>query len=283
MLYFLQQNSLNKIIKFFLTYANNRHIITCLISRHLIIRQDRRAYCMVIKSVRISEQAVEAIKHMIIDGNFPPGSKFYSEKELSSLLEISRASVREAVRMLEIAGRITVKQGKGIYIAENIKQEYEAFIDWLRNNEEAVFDHFEVRMMLDPQAASGAARKSTSQDITSMKAICSKFTNKVEHKNIAGLISCDEEFHLSLAKATKNQTLIYVMKTMTQTLHEGWISTLHIPGRAEKTCKEHADIVQAIEQKDPRLAEELMKKHLEEAISDVKSNISKYSAKAAYD
>jgi len=226
-----------------------------------------------IKPVRISEKAVEEIQKIIVEEDFAPGSKFYSEHELAHMLEISRASVREALRMLEVAGRVTVKQGKGIYIADTEQKEYEAFVQWLRSNKESVFDHFEVRLMLDPQAASKAAKNATKADIDQMKAVCKDFSDRVTQNNIAGLISCDEEFHLALANATKNKTLFYVTKTMTQTLHEGWISTLHIPERAAKTCLEHEAIIQAVEEHDEQLAEKLMIAHLQNAIADVRASI----------
>ncbi len=226
-----------------------------------------------IKRVRISEKAVAEIKKMIIEENFAPGSKFYSENELAQMLQISRTSVREAIRMLEIAGQVLVKQGKGIYITDTDKKEYESFVEWLRTNKESVFDHFEVRLMLDPQAASGAAKNASKSDIDQMKAICNDFSDRVAIENIAGLINCDEEFHLALAKATKNKTLFYVIKTMTQTMHEGWISTLNIPGRAAKTCHEHEAIIRAIEDHNESLAESLMVEHLRNAIADLRASI----------
>jgi len=226
-----------------------------------------------IKRVRISEKAVEEIKRIILEEDFTPGSKFYSENELAQMLDISRASVREALRMLEITGLVLVKQGKGIYISDTEQKEYEAFVQWLRTNKESVFDHFEVRLMLDPKAASGAAKNATKIDIQNMKAICKDFSDRVTHDTIAGLISCDEEFHLALANATKNTTLYYVTKTMTQTLHEGWISTLHIPGRAAKTCLEHEAIIRAVEEHNVPLAEKLMIEHLQNAIADVRASI----------
>ena len=65
------------------------------------------------------------------------------------------------------------------------------------------------------------------------------------------------------------------MKTMTKSLSEGWISSIHIPGRAEKTIEEHKRILQAIKDKDPEKAEKEMKNHLEKALNDILGSIKK--------
>ena len=65
------------------------------------------------------------------------------------------------------------------------------------------------------------------------------------------------------------------MKTMTKSLPEGWITSLHIPGRIKKTIEEHQKILQAIKDKDPVKAEKEMKNHLENALKDILDSIEK--------
>ncbi len=228
-----------------------------------------------IKKVRLSERVIEAIREMIVEDNFNPGDKFYSENELTKKLEVSRSSIREAVRILEATGLVTVQHGKGIFISDSMKQEMEAFSSWLKNNETALIEHFDVRLIIDPKAAAAAAENADENDILHMEEVCNDFLLKTKENNTAGLVKCDEEFHRLLAKSTKNKTLYFVMKTMTNSLSEGWISSLHVPGRIEKTVGEHKAILEAIKRGDPKGAEEAMIEHLNKAIADIKGSMNR--------
>src|SRR5210317_2032560 len=112
-----------------------------------------------IKKVRLSESVIDAIKKMIVDDGFNPGEKFYSEKELTGKLEVSRSSIREALRILEVTGKVNVKQGKGIFISDTQGKRFKEFSTWLKNNEQSIKDNFEVRLIVEPKAARRAAEK----------------------------------------------------------------------------------------------------------------------------
>ena len=227
-----------------------------------------------ITKIRLSEQVIDAIKKMIEDDDFSPGDKFYSENQLTAKLNVSRSSVREAVRILEATGRVTVEHGKGIFIADAGINPFKAFSSWLKENEQSIIEHFEVRLMIDPKAAAYAARKADTQDIEGLRRVCENFHQLLEKSNTAGLIKCDEEFHRLLAKATKNRTLYLLMKAMTQSLSEGWISSLHTPGRIEKTVCEHKRVLEAIAEHDADAAEEAMTEHLNNALQDIRRSMS---------
>lgn len=226
-----------------------------------------------INKVRLSERVIEAIKKTIEEEQFVPGDKFYSENQLTERLGVSRSSIREAIRILEVTGYVKVKHGMGIFITDSLDQEREAFHQWLKNNEDAIFDHFDVRLIIDPKAAAYAAMKSERDDISNIEEISEDFKEKVESGNTSGLIRCDEEFHMLLAKSTKNKTLYFIMKTMANSLPEGWLSSLHIPGRAEKTVTEHGNVVRAIKAGDTDEAEKAMREHLLNAIEDINDSI----------
>lgn len=226
-----------------------------------------------IKKIRLSEQVIEAIGNMITEDNFAPGSKFYSENELTKKLHVSRSSVREAVRILEATGVVTVHHGKGIFIADREEQDSDPLSGWLRNNESSIFEHFEVRLLIDPAAARYAAENADENNIAKMEEVCRDFVRKAEDENRAGLIKCDEEFHTLLSKSTKNRTLYLVMKTMAKSLPEGWITSLHIPGRVQKTITEHRDILEAIKNKNVEGAEQAMKAHLNNALADIRKSM----------
>lgn len=225
-----------------------------------------------LKKIRLSEQVVDVLKQMISEEGFGPGDKLYSENELTKKLHVSRSSIREAVRILEVTGFVTVKHGKGIFISDSIGGEG-AFTDWLKNNESSLIEHFEIRLIIDPKAAAYAAKNADEGDIINMEETCEEFKKNVKGKNTPGLIKVDEQFHKILAKSTKNRTLYLIMKTMTESLTDGWISSLHIPGRIEKTIVEHESVLQAIKSGDSEAAEMAMLLHIQNALNDIRASI----------
>jgi len=230
-----------------------------------------------IKKIRLSESVIAVIKEMIVDEKFQPGDKFYSENELTKKLQVSRSSIREALRMLEVTGQVSVKQGKGIFILDASGEQFKAFSTWLKNNEQSINDNFEVRLIIEPKAAGRAAEQSETADIAKMEEVCSLFAEFAAKNNTEEVIQCDRRFHRILAGATKNVTLHVLMKSMTSELPNGWISSLYTPGRIEKTVHEHNDIVEAIKKGDKTGAENAMTRHLINALHDVNKQIDKDS------
>ncbi len=231
-----------------------------------------------IKKVRLSESVIDAIKEMIVNDGFNPGDKFYSEKELTRKLEVSRSSIREALRILEVTGQVNVKQGKGIFISDAQGKRFREFSTWLKNHEQSIKDNFEVRLIVEPKAARRAAEQATSGDIKKMETACSQFAKSAKNGNTEEAILCDHSFHNSLAGATKNKTLYVLMKAMTTTLADGWVSSLYTPGRIQQTIYEHGDIVDAIKNKDRAGAENAMTRHLVNALHDITAHLNKGKA-----
>lgn len=226
-----------------------------------------------LKKIRLSDRVVDVIKQIIHEEKFTPGAKFYSEHDLTSKLEVSRSSIREAVRILEVSGIVTVKHGKGIFISEKTEKGFEAVSGWLKDHEDSLDEHFEVRLIIEPKAAAYAARNADSEDVQKLEEICRMFRSSSEENQTAELIKIDEKFHLQLAKSTKNRTLYYVMRTMTKTLTEGWVSSLHVPGRIKKTIGEHRCILEAVAAHDQERAETEMLRHLQNALADIKATM----------
>lgn len=226
-----------------------------------------------IRKVRLSDSVIDAVKQMIADNGFAPGDKFFSEKELTEKLQVSRSSVREAVRILEATGHVKVRHGAGIYVADSCAQTFEAFAEWLRNNKQSIMDHFEVRLIIEPEVAWRAAKKADSEDIARMELALNNFRRNAVLGNTGESIRFDREFHKLLAESTKNKTLFFLMKSMTSSFPDGWISSLHSPGRIEKTMNEHGAVIRAVKDGDAERAMRTMKEHLNNAVVDIRANM----------
>lgn len=223
-----------------------------------------------IRKVRLSESVVDAIRQMIAEEGFAAGDRFHSENELTAMLGVSRSSIREAVRILEVTGQISVRQGKGIFIADADVHPLDGFADWLKTNDRSLREHFEVRLIIEPQTARLAALGATAKEIARLEEAHTEFVHNARLGLTAETIGCDREFHKLLGKATHNRILAALTRSMTTSLMDDWISSFHTPGRMEKTVTEHGLILAAVKAGDAEAAMEHMATHLHNAIHDIK-------------
>ncbi len=222
-----------------------------------------------ISHTRLSDSAISQIKDFIITNELRPGDRLLSERELSKKLQISRASTREAIRVLEIMGLVHVQPGKGIFIDDIQGRRFKEFSTWLKNKEQTIREHFEVRMILESKVARYAAEKADKEDILRLEKTHTQLVKCSKDNNIEGAIICDGRFHRFLAAATKNETLHVLMKAITTKLATGWISSLYTPGRLNKTTKEHGAILASVKKGDAAGAENSMTLHLANAVHDI--------------
>ena len=222
-----------------------------------------------IKKKRLAEEAVKQIQALIKGKKLKPGTRLPSERELMGKFNISRASVREALRILEITGQIDVKPGSGIYVREMKGDIFLPLTSWLPDHKETLQNHFEARQVLEPRAASFAAQRASDKIIQSMKKTLSDFKEKMERHDLVGAIMADVEFHRLISQATENKTLMLLMDTIARYLLEGWKATLRVPDRMNKTVREHGAILDAIEKREPERAYQAMHQHLENALQDL--------------
>jgi GntR family transcriptional repressor for pyruvate dehydrogenase complex len=218
----------------------------------------------------MSEDALEQIKELIYSQDLKPGDKLPSERNLVQILGISRAPVREALRMLEIVGMVEVRQGKGVFV-KNVNSDLSVPLKtWLSDRKEALESAFETRLLLEPAAAQQAALRANDRDVRAMDQALHQFTEGVVDQNIFQMIEADMAFHACIARASGNKTIHFIMETLTRFVFEGWKATLRSPGRAQRTIKEHAVILESIKKGDAQGAAEAMRLHLESAIVNLK-------------
>jgi GntR family transcriptional repressor for pyruvate dehydrogenase complex len=222
-----------------------------------------------LKKERLSVQVYKELKKIIDAEQFKPGDKFYSEHQLANRLGVSRSSIREAVRMLEVSGLVTVAQGKGVFICSPPEQL--PVQGWAVDNADSLREHFQVRLILEPEAAALAAAHVQNEDMTELKQMYEDFKTSVDNHDIEQAIAHDGKFHTIISKSTGNRTLRVLMETMASTLNEGWYASLNIPGRLERTVSEHLEILNAIMNRDEITARKAMKQHLRRALKDIET------------
>lgn len=191
-----------------------------------------------------------------------PGDRLPSERELAATLRVSRPSVREAVRSLQAEGRLVVKHGQGVFVAEPAHQ---------RNLRESMarLDHslselFAMREVLEVPAARWAAQRG---DATALAAVQQAFDELDEAlgrrpRDYARLQELDASFHLRIVQAAGNRLLEQTQGVLNELLQTGLQTTLAIEGRAEKSREEHLRILTALLEGDATAAARAAQTHV---------------------
>src|SRR5918994_3778884 len=119
------------------------------------------------RSLALTDDAITNIKQMILSGQIGPGEKLPREKELATRLGLSRSSLRDAVRALNLAGVLKNRQGDGTYVTSlephQLLETMSLAVDFMRNR--SLVELFEVRRMIEPAATAVAAGRITTEDL----------------------------------------------------------------------------------------------------------------------
>jgi len=218
-----------------------------------------------VKVERVYQKVIEQIGEMIKNGYLKKGDKLPPERELVEQLGVSRTSIREAVRVLEILGVIESRQGEGNFVTDRLDDTFFqplslAFM--LRDSDP--IEILEIRKIMEVGIAGLAAQRITDNDLKKLKEIIEKF-KKCDSEKINATL--DKEFHYIIIGASNN----YLAKDIYTTI--SLLFDQFIIGARKEIMKEkknqaillsqHEEIYHAIEKRDPKMAEEAMKKHLD--------------------
>ncbi|GAF94726.1 unnamed protein product, partial [marine sediment metagenome] len=162
-----------------------------------------------IKRESTLEVIVQQIKDQIKKGILKPGEKLPSERELASLLGVSRTSVREAIKALSFSGYLEVIQGKGTYVLE-MSTKYDEIVNFFSGFSNYSLDYLmEARIMLEGEFARLAALNASQEEID----LIEKIFNEIDSsEDLNSFVVKDLEFHLTIAKATHNPFMDGLMK-----------------------------------------------------------------------
>ncbi|MDL9977797.1 FadR/GntR family transcriptional regulator [Microbacterium candidum] len=210
----------------------------------------------------VTDEAIERIKEMIISGELSPGERLPPEKDLSERLGLSRSSLREAVKALELIRVLDVRRGDGTYVTSlepALLLEAMSFVVDL-HTDRSVLEIFAVRRILEPAAAALAAHTMNDEDMTILQDI-------VDTANADGtieeLVQHDVRFHQAIVEATGNEYLSRLTESMSSATVRARIwRGITQRGAAARTISEHAAILGALTRHDAELASALMLAHV---------------------
>lgn len=211
---------------------------------------------------------VGQIKEQIKKGILKPGEKLPPERKLAFQLEVSRATVREAIQALAFSGYLETVQGKGTYISE-IANQYDEIVRFFLDFSNYSLDYLmEVRIMLEGEFARLAALNATPKEIDEIERL---FEEIVKSQDLNTFVVKDLEFHLTIAKATHNPIMNRMMKIIGEMLYKETAKIIEISGNTQKKTIENIRyMVLAIKQRDANQARELMIEHIKNIQTSLK-------------
>ncbi len=216
-----------------------------------------------IPNVNIPNRIMEQIKENIFSGELKPGDKLPSERELAKMTGASRASIREAIRALEIIGVIKTVHGGGNFVNDTIEDNLSESLQLLYSLSGQSYEQImELRRAVEMETAGLAARKATNEDILALK---ESFHNIETATDPAVAAEYDTRFHYQIAKASKNIFFVNVLRAVDSMMTSFILSARQniIAGnhRPDITAH-HTAILHAIENRNEDAARRAMKEHL---------------------
>ncbi|HPS59503.1 MAG TPA: FadR/GntR family transcriptional regulator [Spirochaetota bacterium] len=227
-----------------------------------------------IQQQKIYEQIVEQIRVMITEGNLKPGDRLPAERVLAENLNVSRASLREALSALHLLGLLEIKSGEGTYIKQSdVNSIIQPLALLLMMERDTIVEILEVRKGLEVEAAGLAAVNATDEDFKIMTATIEEMENALQTSNLGEV--ADWKLHFAIAQASRNSLLVRLMNTISDTMRK----TIKInreqlfrkKGNPQILFRQHLAVVEAIKSRNVELARQKMYEHLSFAEEEMKA------------
>ena len=210
----------------------------------------------------LTDDAIARIREMIVTGDLQPGQRLPPEKQLSEELGLSRNSLREAVKALELIRVLDVRRGDGTYVTSlepRLLLEAMNFVVDL-HTDQSFLEIFAVRRILEPAATGMAAARLTDEQLARLESLLAdaQATGPIE-----ALVDHDLAFHQAIVEGAGNEyltRLVEAMQSGTQRARVWRGLTQH--HAAERTIAEHRAILDALHEHDAELASALALSHI---------------------
>ncbi|MGK9167130.1 FadR family transcriptional regulator [Inquilinus limosus] len=197
------------------------------------------------------EAALAAIAEHVERAGIKPGERLPPERELAEQLQVSRSTIREALKRWEGLGVVEMRKGSGTYLKVPVSTasiHMPLTID--RASDVATLLHtLEVRRALEGEAAAICARRATPEQIAEIGRRLDIM--EAHHRKYGDAPEQDWEFHQSIFRATENPIFGQILASMRDAFHRFWENPLDMPDFAGRTFPYHRVMYDAIVRRDP--------------------------------
>ena len=238
-----------------------------------------------VQSRRLSDDIVDKLEGMILEGSLKAGERLPAERALAEQFGVSRPSLREAMQKLAARGLLVSRQGGGNYVAESLGSTFsDPLLQLLESNPEAQRDLLEFRHTLEGSCAFYAAQRATEPD---RQRLTEAFEALQDCYARAGSVSRAEEgaadarFHLAIAEASHNAVLLHTIRGLFDLLKRNVVTNIGgmYAQRSEtrdKLMEQHGELYRAIMEGRSEVARALSDRHIhyvQEVLAEVQQEV----------
>lgn len=214
---------------------------------------------------RLYQDLARNLLNALASGKYPVGARLPAERELALQYDVSRPTVREAIIALEVRGLVEVRVGSGAYV-RRLPGEEDG-----RGFNVSAFELTEARLLFEGEAAALAATQVTDEDLAEIERLVDEIAS--ENNDPHGTEKADRNFHLAIAKATRNTAIhdaVARLWDLRATSPEA--ALLHEKARSaniKPVVDEHTAVLKALRARDPVAARAAMRAHLSQVIDSL--------------
>jgi GntR family transcriptional repressor for pyruvate dehydrogenase complex len=209
----------------------------------------------------VAEQVAKKLLDLVRTKNLKPGDQLPPERELAAAMQVSRPSVREALRGLQILGVLKVRQGGGIFVSSLEASDLLGPLQLLITlNEDNVNALYESRKLIDGGIGRMAAERITVEELARLKNLL--VLQRGLLNDPIGFRVSDVEFHRRISDATGNPFLVRVSTSLYILGMEYRRIAAETPGVLGQSFRDHEEIFAALQARDPDAAEAAMVRHM---------------------
>lgn len=207
---------------------------------------------------RMYQQVLDQLREHVSAVGLTSGDKLPSERELAERIGVSRASIKQAIVVLEVQGMVEIRHGGGTYLrAPNLDPEP---IAELVDRRRRLPDVLDAREALETKLAELAAQRRTDADLDEIDAALAEMEGQIESGEFGE--PSDRRFHAAITAAAHSELLAEFMGEIAEQIAESRHESLAQPGRPPESLAQHRQIAGAIHEQDSEAAVTAMRAHL---------------------
>jgi GntR family transcriptional repressor for pyruvate dehydrogenase complex len=207
---------------------------------------------------KLYEQVVERLRDHVAAAGLRAGDRLPAERDLAERLGVSRASVKQAVVVLEVQGLVDVRHGGGTYLTRD-SLDVEPVADMVERRRRLP-DVLEAREALETKLAELAAGRRTGADLAAIDAALDHMAAEIADGGLGA--EGDRRFHEAVTAAAHSSLLAEFMRSIAAQIAESRDESLRQPGRPHSSLEQHRRIAAAVRDRDPEAAAAAMRRHV---------------------
>lgn len=207
---------------------------------------------------RLYEQVLERLRAYVSEAGLKAGDKLPAERELAASLGVSRASVKQAIVVLEVQGLVDARHGGGTYLVRDTLDVEP--VEQLVERRKRLPEVLEAREALETKLAELAAERRTEDELADIRESLDFMRDEIVGGGFG--VEGDRRFHAAVTAAAHSSLLADFMQTIAGQITESRNESLRQPGRPHRSLAQHTAIYEAIAAGDPKKAAAAMRKHV---------------------